>query len=85
MIKQENQCNGKTAYETLELCNKSAASVNDRNTGKRVSSYKCATCNKYHYGHNAKGKKMQKFTKNNKTIKFDHESKTHIGNTRFIK
>jgi hypothetical protein len=55
----QEQCGGKTKFDTLEKASKSAATLNERG-GKRCRAYKCKYCKKYHFGHETKGSKLSK-------------------------
>lgn len=74
MIRQENQCSGKLRYNSKEEANKSARQLNSLSKrARRVSTYRCPQCLKYHTGHASKGKKMSKYKQiKNKTINHNH-------------
>lgn len=59
MIRPDNQCGGKIAYETLEKANAAVKNLNNRSSARRLTAYKCPHCGAAHLGHEAKGKKMQ--------------------------
>lgn len=54
MIRRENQCGGKICYISAEKANASVANINHGCKKKRMSSYKCGDCGKWHVGHNNK-------------------------------
>lgn len=83
MSREDNQCGGKIKYQTYEDAHAAAANLNKR--GKRkMGTYKCSECNLYHVGNNQRANKS-KAPKNVDYKKYDHESKVHTANKRFIK
>ena len=59
MIRTENACLGKISYDTAEQANSSVANINKGCKKKRMVSYKCPHCAKFHNGHQNKGKTMK--------------------------
>lgn len=85
MKRIENECEGKSIYDSLEQANDAVAHLNNLG-GPRVNSYKCQVCAKFHIGHNCKGKKLSPKDKFKKTpITYVHQSKTHIVENKFLK
>lgn len=82
MKRKENQCNGKIGYATQAECNKSVARRN-KESGKKVRSYYCPDCNKWHFGHEAKGV-LQK-NKRSKRVVVEHTPKIHKADRRFVR
>lgn len=62
MKKEDNQCNGKIKYETQEEANKFSSSLNKKSKD-RVKSYRCSTCDGWHFGHEGKKTKMPIYKK----------------------
>lgn len=83
MSREDNQCQGKVQYNTFEDGHAATASLNKRGKNK-YQTYKCSACGFYHVGHRQTIYKY-KSSKNAGHKKYDHESKTHTANTRFIK
>ena len=73
MKRIENQCQGKIPYQSKELANQAVKHLN-KVGGKRVKTYKCNTCHKYHFGHESKGKLQYK---DKKVINYIHEPGIH--------
>jgi hypothetical protein len=83
MRREENMCGGKKPYKTQQETHQAIAALSKG--GGRVSSYHCTECNKWHIGHNGKGKKLIPAKELKYGIQSNHESKTHLANRRFIK
>lgn len=78
MIRLDNQCQGKHPYPDKESANITATHLN-RLGGRRLNSYKCGVCGKFHIGHNSKGRKLQPHDKHkNKQIDYVYEPGLHI-------
>lgn len=83
MSREDNQCQGKVQYLSYEDGHAATANLNKRGKHK-FQTYKCSDCGLYHVGHNTH-KNPSKKLKNVDHKKYDHQSKTHTANTRFIK
>lgn len=77
----ENQCSGKICYESKEDANKSVRDLNEKGC-KRVKTYKCGVCGKYHYGHESKNKLE---TRDKHVTGYVHHPKTHTVNIDMLR
>lgn len=71
MNKELNQCNGKVGYATRGEANKFVTNLNTKQKGTRVKTYKCSTCGFWHYGHEGKKTRMQRYEKSYH-VRFNH-------------
>jgi len=83
MIRSENQCSGKTKYDTKEEAGRAAVSMNKLG-GRRLVAYHCPDCNCNHIGHESKGKKLDPNNKNKKIV-YNHHPGTHVVDVSNIK
>lgn len=73
MSKELSQCNGKVGYITRDEANKFVKNLNTKQNGTRVKTYKCTTCGFWHYGHEGKKTRMQRYEKSY-PVRFNHVS-----------
>lgn len=83
MSRESNQCAGKVQYPNFEAGHSACENLNKR--GKRkLTAYKCPDCDFFHLGHGQRINRS-KGPKNVDYKKYDHQSKSHTANKRFIK